>query len=192
MNRFLRVLYNLKEDMRIRSWLGGTIKSRYRNEGAYDVANSDYQVLRTLFKKDILRGSVVLDVGCGKGRFVNFALKNNVQNIVGIEIDELVAKRTSKIFSNKKNVEIINVDATTYVSKQSFDIIYMYNPFSKEIVEKFFNSAVSNKVITNMTTVYYFNPKHIDSVPETLFDYRVESVPNTNKNVGIIRLKREV
>ena len=68
----------------------------------------------------------------------------------------------------------------------------MYNPFSKEVAEKLFNSAVSYKVITNRTTVYYFNPKHIDNVRVTLFDYRVESVPNPNKNVGVIRLKQEL
>jgi hypothetical protein len=48
--------------------LGGTIKTRFAHLGAYDTANADYKDLAKLF------AHLLVDVGCGKGRAINWFL----------------------------------------------------------------------------------------------------------------------
>src|SRR4249919_4103205 len=69
--RFRRLSRNVVIDLRYGPFLGGTVSTRYRHEGAHPVGNSDYLVLRAIFEGRVQDGDLLVDVGCGRGRVLN-------------------------------------------------------------------------------------------------------------------------
>ena len=47
--RALRLARNVVTDLRYGGFLGGSTRSRYADQGAYDTVNSDYAILRRVF-----------------------------------------------------------------------------------------------------------------------------------------------
>jgi hypothetical protein len=83
MNKFFRLLKNVYLDIRFGGkFLGGMIKTKYESIGAYDTGNSDYNALNYIFTNmlHIQRDDVIVDVGCGKGRVINFLLHKGLKN----------------------------------------------------------------------------------------------------------------
>ena len=74
-------------DLRYGGYFGGKIKSRYAHLGAHDTASGHYSVLSCIFRKYKIKDSdVLVDVGCGKGRVINWWLKQGHQNrIIGMD-----------------------------------------------------------------------------------------------------------
>ncbi len=96
--RRIRSLRNLILDVRFGGrFLGGGEPTRFAHLHARDVANSDYQAMAEVFAHaPITDDSVIVDVGCGKGRVLNFLLGQGVKcDIIGIEIDPNVARATA-------------------------------------------------------------------------------------------------
>src|SRR5690606_1311287 len=91
-----RTARNALLDLRYGGFLGGTIKSRYEHLGAHDVGNVDYDVLATLFRAvDVHPDDVIVDVGAGKGRALNWFLSRYPgTRLYGIELDPEVCART--------------------------------------------------------------------------------------------------
>jgi len=93
--RLVRLARNIVFDLRYGAFLGGVIPTRYLGTGAVNVANSDYAVLPHLFDRLIEHDDVLVDVGCGKGRVLNWWLRFYPHHrIVGIELDGEVAEKT--------------------------------------------------------------------------------------------------
>jgi hypothetical protein len=69
-------------------YCGGTVLSSYAHRGAGDVQSLDYSQLSWLFSKNDIPlhpTDVFLDVGCGKGRIINWLLNRGVRSqIIGI------------------------------------------------------------------------------------------------------------
>ena len=116
--RFLRLFRNVYLDLRYqRTFLGGGINSSCTHLGAFNIQNSDYNVLPNLFYHAALlgrwRGGIhapekIVDVGCGRGRVINWLLSQHCTcPIVGVELEESVAKATARRLSRYKNIQII-------------------------------------------------------------------------------------
>jgi len=85
----------LATDLRYGAILSGNVGTRYRQAGAYNVVNTPYAVLPQVFAGRIGRDDVLVDVGCGKGRVINWWLSRGLRNrMYGIEIDPEVAAAT--------------------------------------------------------------------------------------------------
>ncbi|MCX7747579.1 MAG: hypothetical protein N2645_11945 [Clostridia bacterium] len=141
--------------------LNGNQKSLYKHLGANDTYHTDYSVMPLIFSQiDIGPQDVLVDVGCGKGRVINYWLSKKYTNkMIGLELDPHIANQTSKQFAAKKNVSVIPGDAISNLPGDG-TIFYFYNPFSEEKVREFENkiSALSkNRVIR----IIYYNPKSI-------------------------------
>jgi 16S rRNA A1518/A1519 N6-dimethyltransferase RsmA/KsgA/DIM1 with predicted DNA glycosylase/AP lyase activity len=79
---------------------------------------------------------MLVDVGCGDGRVINFWLNSGYKNpIVGIEIDGATARSTSDRMARYSNVEIIHGDA----SKANLEgtVFYLFNPFIGQMMVNF-------------------------------------------------------
>jgi SAM-dependent methyltransferase len=137
--RRIRSLRNLMRDVRFCGrFLGGGEPTRFAHLHAKDVANSDYQAMAEVFGHvPIKDDSVIVDVGCGKGRVLNFLLGQGVKcDIIGIEIDPDVALTTARRLRRYSNVRIVTgniVDAWP----ESGTVFYVYNPFAAPVVEQF-------------------------------------------------------
>jgi trans-aconitate methyltransferase len=106
-------------------------------------------------KKDVL-----VDVGCGKGRVINYWLSKKLENqIYGLELDNKIAEQTAEQFSKRENVTIIEGDAVSNIPL-SGTIFYFYNPFSAEKVEQF-EERLSELFPNKAIKVVYYNPKSL-------------------------------
>ncbi len=160
---FREFIYDTYMDLRYSGkLLHGNLKTSYKHLGAHDVFHTKYSVLLIIFKMvPIKKDDVLVDVGCGKGRVINYWLSRKLKNrIVGLELDKVVAKHTASHLSKWKNVSIIQGDAIQNLPKDG-TIFYIYNSFDKEIfevLEKTMTTLFNNKPIT----IVYYNPQSID------------------------------
>ncbi len=123
-------------------------------DGRHTMVHSDYHVLRDIFSQvPIGEDDVLVDVGCGEGRVINFWLSRGLKNqIIGLEIVEEVAKRTRERYRKYPNVSILRADAVANPPPNG-TIFFLYNPFGEDKVP-LFERAVRN---FRATIVYYQN-----------------------------------
>lgn len=155
-------LFDLLIDLRYsRKCLKGNLKTLYKHLGANDVYHTKYSAMPLIFRYvPISKGDVLVDIGCGKGRVINYWLCRKLKNkIIGLELDKDVAKMTKKNFARWKNVTIIQGDAIENLPKDG-TIFYFYNPFSEEIVQKF-EEALAQNYKNKPITIVYYNPKSV-------------------------------
>jgi hypothetical protein len=148
-------------DLRYGGVLRGDIRSRYRRAGAYNVVNSPYSVLPHIFRGRIGPEDVLVDVGCGKGRVINWWLAQGLRNpMVGLEIDPAVASATAKRLSAFGNVTIVHDDATTGVPDDA-TLLYMYNPFDCAATTRF-KDNLAWRFHRRGITALYWNPQWLE------------------------------
>lgn len=125
-------------DLRYGGYFGGFQKTRYAHLGAHDTGSSYYFVLSRLFRKyPVQESDVLVDVGCGKGRVINWWLRKGYRNrIIGIELDEVIAAKTKETFGKFKNVEIVCGNAVDTIPEDG-TLFYLYNPFDGSVMKAF-------------------------------------------------------
>jgi len=109
----------------------------YRDD-RHTMVHTDYHVLRDIFARvAIAKSDVLVDIGCGEGRVINFWLSQGWKNpIIGIEVVEAVADRARKRYRKYKNVSIVTGDALANLPFNG-TLFYLYNPFSERTVARF-------------------------------------------------------
>jgi hypothetical protein len=162
-SRIYRLVYNVLFDMKYGRFLGGVKKSPYVIKGANDTANSDYKAMAIIFKDKIKFDDVLVDVGCGKGRVINYWMSNFGNNqIVGIELDPVIASATSRRLAKYKNVTIFSGSALELFPNNA-TIFYLFNPFNCHIMDKFKKALIDrfflkDKGWIHSFSIIYYNP----------------------------------
>ena len=163
-NSLYRRLHNFLGDLRYGRPLYGSTPSRYAHLGAHSTENSSYSSLSTIFDGAIRPDDVLVDVGCGRGRVINWWLSQGLHNrIVGIELDENIANETRHRLRRFDNVQIIAGDATEELPHDA-SLIYLYNPFGAGVMQSF-KCRVKQMLVSsnrNVTRLVYLNCKHLD------------------------------
>lgn len=84
-----------------------------------------------------------IDIGCGKGRAVMLASKLPFKEVIGVELNPILAQTSTanlKIWQSAGQptcpTSIIHHDATTFTLPATPCLIYLYNPFSISIMQK--------------------------------------------------------
>lgn len=160
MTRSKRLFRNACLDLRYGAFLGGTRKTPYSHLGIEDTANTDYGVLPLIFNGRIHDSDVLVDVGCGKGRVINWWLSQGLRNrIIGIEIDGAVARVTQKRLEGFRNVEIVTGDVIQHLPMEG-TLFYLFNPFKAVVVEAFKNRMEQMFPGRRDITILYYNCVH--------------------------------
>jgi hypothetical protein len=190
---------NVATDLRYGAILSGGIASRYRDRGASDVVNSQYSVLPHIFRGRIAADDVLVDVGCGKGRVLNWWLSQGLSNrMVGIELDPEVASATARRLRRFGNVSIINGDATTAMPADA-TLAYLYSPFSRDVMRRFKEHLVERFGHRGITALYW-NPQFVDVFDEDprwstnsveLVEVRDPRIAGTHRRYAVLRLASE-
>lgn len=163
-------------------------KSLYKHLGANDVYHSDYDALHLIFDFCCLveEKDVLVDVGCGKGRVINYWLSQGLKNqIIGLELDPDIAKQTSNQFIRWPNVSVSSGDAIANLPTEG-SLFYFYNPFSREKVAQF-EQRISELSANKPVKVIYYNPKSIDVFNPN--KWNIETI-NFEQDLGIKRWGR--
>jgi hypothetical protein len=157
-----RLLRNVFLDLRYGAFLGGIRKTPYGQLGIQDTASTDYAALPYIFAGAIKESDVLVDIGCGKGRVINWWLSRGLRNpIIGIELDGIVADRTQKRLRRCNNVKIICGNALMQLPEDG-TMFYLFNPFDREWVSAFKDRLSMLFVQGDNKTVYYYNCVHVD------------------------------
>ncbi|CUH96826.1 hypothetical protein P22_2937 [Propionispora sp. 2/2-37] len=141
--------------------LHGNQASNYQQLGANEVYHTDYSVMPMLFSTvNIKPDDILVDVGCGKGRVINYWLSQRLPNqIIGLEIEPQIASATARQFAGHPNVKIIPGDAVANLPPDG-TLFYFYNPFKQEKVAEF-AQKLSDATGEKPVKVIYYNPKSL-------------------------------
>jgi SAM-dependent methyltransferase len=153
-----KIARNAVRDLRYGKPLGGTIRTKYAHLGANDVGNADYGDLGLLFAGvPVGPEDVIVDVGCGKGRSINWFLDRYPGNrIVGIELDPDICADTARRLRRHGNVTIVCGDATAMLPADG-TVFYLFNPFDEPVMRRFAQAMLDRG---EPATIVYLNAKH--------------------------------
>ena len=158
-----RKVRNIWADLQYGAILKGNIVTRYSNLGAHDIVNSDYDVLRALFASHVRSDDALVDVGCGKGRVLNFWLDQYPHHqIYGIELDPAIAEQTRIRLSRFENVKVITGDACKLLPAEG-SFLYLFNPFDGEVMKRMIATLIKSPRATNGLSrrIIYYNCVYI-------------------------------
>lgn len=163
-------LIDLKYSKRI---LSGHLPTAYKHLGANDVYHTEYSAMSIIFNQIFITPQdVLVDVGCGKGRVINFWLSQGFNNkIYGLEIDPQVAHNTSEQFKPWNNVVILPGDAIRNLPVDG-TIFYLYNPFSKERFHDF-EARIAELSLNKQITLLYYRPKSLSAFNKKRWNIRI-------------------
>jgi len=162
----VRLCRNLLLDLRFGAFLGGTIRTTHAGLGAHDVSNSDYRALSYLFANRILQTDVLVDIGCGKGRVLNWWLSLGISNqLIGIELDERVARRTAARLRNFRNVHVVAGDAIERLPVAG-TLFYLFNPFTATNLRRLRDKLALLRPLERRLIIIYYNCVDIELFTE--------------------------
>jgi SAM-dependent methyltransferase len=203
---FLRGLvqtWNVAYDLRFGEILRGDIQTRFSELGAHRSSNISYYALSLIFKgESFAPDDVLVDVGCGKGRLLNWWLSRGLSNqIVGLEIDPEIAAHTRHRLRKYRNVTIITGDAVENLPANG-SLFFLFNPFQKPMVSRF-KERILQLPRRDKIRIYYYNCEYADVfendprfsveypnlIPEGCSATRREILNQFLETMAVIRLK---
>jgi SAM-dependent methyltransferase len=126
-------------DLRYGGYCGGARPSRFAHLGAVLTMSTEYHHLDDLFQRAGIRvdpADVLVDIGCGKGRVINYWLARGYRNrIIGLELDPDVADAVRRRTRRWPNVAILSGDAVDNLPEEG-TIFYAYNPFDAAVTAR--------------------------------------------------------
>lgn len=195
--------WNVVYDLRFGEILRGDIQTRFSELGAERSSNVSYYALSMIFKGEpIAPEDVLVDVGCGKGRLMNWWLSRGLRNqIVGLEIDPGIAAHTRHRLRKYRNVTIVAGDAIENLPADG-SLFFLFNPFHKSVVIRF-KERILHSPRRDKIRIYYYNCAHADVfendprfsveypslIPEGCSATRREVLERFLDTLAIIRLK---
>jgi SAM-dependent methyltransferase len=155
-------IWNLAYDLRFGEILRGDVETRFSELGAEDTSNISYYALSLLFRGEtIAEDDVLVDVGCGKGRVINWWLSRRLPNqIVGLELDPDVAARTRDRLRGYRNVTIVSGDGIENLPCDG-SLFFLFNPFRKSVVNRL-RKQILQLPHRNKIRIFYYNCVHAD------------------------------
>ena len=116
-------------------------------------SNNGYAVTPTSHIKqifdaiDVKNNNCFLDVGCGKGLVITQATKYPFKKITGIDIVPHLIETAHKnidVLNLQDRVQVCVTDASCFENYSDYDCIFLFNPFSEEIMEKTMQKIVES------------------------------------------------
>jgi SAM-dependent methyltransferase len=100
-----------------------------------------------------------IDIGCGNGLPLVYAYKNYKFNTYkGIDLFEksISRSRNNILNSNCDGINLLQKDASTFLLDDKKNFIFMFNPFSDEVMSKFLSNNINN-IRKNNSVIAYIN-----------------------------------
>lgn len=136
---------------------GGAHASHWGEKGYLGTSYAHYLYLGRIFRHvPVGPEDVLVDVGCGTGRVLNFWLNQGFPNrVIGIEIDPGLAGAASRRLSPFPNVSVLCGDAFEILPLDG-TIYFLFNPFTRDVMGRFKDYLVdAHEAGKSLTIVYY-------------------------------------
>jgi SAM-dependent methyltransferase len=177
-------------DLRYGRVLAGSVQSRYAHLGAFHVTNSEYDDLPHLFAAaGVALDDVIVDVGCGKGRVINWLLSHHPTNrIVGIELDPEICARTAHRLRRRPNVEIRCGDAVELLPPDG-TVFYLFNPFDEDVLRRFADRLAGRASRPERVRLVYYNSRFATVLTDDeRYEVSAVELPSRSQEAVIARL----
>jgi hypothetical protein len=153
---------NYVTDMRYGGFAGGGSGSSHEDAGMLGFTAVDYAQLEKVFSRrnglEIRPEDVLVDVGTGKGRVINWWLGRGLDNrIFGLELEHDLAELARRRLARWPNVTILQGDALGNLPPDA-TLIWMFNPFWAEVVARFRERLVEVYGEGSTVRIVYFMP----------------------------------
>jgi hypothetical protein len=164
--RVARLGRNVLLDLRFGKFLGGIRATRFAHLGAHETANSDYAWMDEVFRGRIRPDDVLVDVGCGRGRVINWWLASGAgRRIFGLELDPEVADDVRRRLGKQTKVTILTGDAVENLPADG-TLFYLYNPFGPLVLARFRDRLLAlcegkDEARRKDLRIVYVNPEHL-------------------------------
>jgi hypothetical protein len=160
--KVVRVTHNAYWDWRFGGSCGGRKAPSF--PGANGTQSSEYMQLRILFKPErvpIKKADVLVDVGSGKGRVINFWLMCGHRNrMVGIEVDQEIAELARQRLKRYPNVCIVTGDVNENLPPDATKF-YLWNSLQAELMRRFKARLLESYGHRGDVTLIYYNCEEI-------------------------------
>lgn len=174
-NRITRKWFDLEDNLFEKllnvDFSGQVLKDQMLNESqskehatAYQaVWTSNARLLLSQFPKKLIKGYSFIDVGCGKGKPCFFANMYPFESIEGFDFEEVLVEQANhnldnlRLF-NKSRITFNVGDAASYKLEEKPYVIFLFNPFSDEILNSFLRNNLE-LIKQHQSYICYANDK---------------------------------
>ncbi len=136
-----------------------------RSNGIYHgYSKTNEKHLREIFRRLDYEGARLLDVGCGKGVVLKEAVRFPFEKIAGIEVEQELVGIAEKNFIRlgiADKVRCIHADAADFTEYGSYNIFFLFNPFSESVLRKVADRMLGSQKKGKEITVIYHNPRFL-------------------------------
>ena len=165
----LRLLHNLLVDLRYGGWCGGRTINPFSEVGAFPIQSMDYAALTAVHERngiELRPDDVLVDVGCGRGRVLNWWLARGHANpIIGLELVADVAADTARRLRSHPNVTIRQGDAMALLPREG-TFFFLYSPFDRAAMLRFRDALRARIRKLTELRILYFNCRFVDVFEE--------------------------
>lgn len=162
---FTETLRNYVIDRQYGGYCGGILAPLKGCVGANKTQSVYYSVLDKLFcasRVNIMPTDVLVDIGCGKGRVINYWLKMGYRNkIIGIDVNETVAQWVRNRLQDYPNVTIITGDVVEHIPSDG-TVFFLFNPFDATKMEEFKRALLETVKDQKSLVLIYYNDRHVN------------------------------
>jgi SAM-dependent methyltransferase len=195
--------WNVAFDLRFGEILRGEVATPFSELGAEKTSNIPYLSLSLIFGDEtVAADDVLVDVGCGKGRVINWWLSRRLRNrMVGLELNPAVAAHTRERLQRYRNVTITAGDGIENLPADG-TLFFLFNPFGEAVVDRF-KHRVLQLPRRDKIRIYYYNCVHAEAfesdprfslerrplIPDNCSAMRRELLELLLDDLAVIRLK---
>ncbi len=110
-----------------------------------------------------------IDLGCGKGRTLLIAAKLGFRHVIGVEFAHELVRTARMNLATVGNTRAVveDTDVVDFVFPNSDIVVYLYNPFSQEIMRKVIERL--RECRANRLFLIYKNPKFPEIIDSSGF-----------------------
>jgi SAM-dependent methyltransferase len=167
------------------------LRTESRNSGfagRYQASPAEEVAEAVAFAKITASSTTFVDLGCGKGRTLIVAAELGFKCVIGVEFSPALVKiaKTNLAKLAVTNADVLCLDAAFYSFPNEDFALYLYNPFSIEVMQ-----CVLNNLRTSRATTVWVIYKH--PVCGEIFDHcgflsRIGSPPG-NTDIAVWRTR---
>ncbi len=139
-----------------------------------------------------------LDIGCGNGKVLNYGMLHNFKSVTGIELETSALAIAFDNCTKLKNkgyatpFEITNADAVNYTIPEGVNVIYMFNPFGGQTMEKVALNIIAhiNKMQRDIYLVYCMPSFEyvFENLQQCKKIYEIHNKSKTQKELSVYKI----
>jgi hypothetical protein len=134
--RIVRKQRSVLADLRHGGYTGGIHRSRYGHLGATHTVSTKHALIPHLLGPVLEPGDVFVDIGCGRGRVLNWVLDDGrAAQVWGLEIEKRFAAEVALRHRNHDRVTVVAGEALAALPDAA-TVFYLWNPFDGPLMQR--------------------------------------------------------